>query len=175
MSNRKMARAYEIVRRGYEVFVLGVCGWLKECWYHHRIRICVGVVLFVLELYAFLGTGIMLEDQVNYLTGEGSWGEQPTAESPEFCQKFVPQHRHLHMISFLMYSNEKEAEGTVDVRISDGQGQVAYEKTLAFSELSDGSFTNVKVNLEVTAHKSYYLTLIVNASEAGGVSGGRRM
>ncbi len=168
MSNEKLSLLRGAVRRGYEVVISGGCRWLKECCQHHKIRILVGAILLAAELYAFLGTGILLEDQINFHTGEGSWEEQASAENPDFCQKFIPQHSHLHLISFLMSKEGAAEEGTVEVLIADGGHRVVYEKTLAFSKISDGSFTDVEVDLELSAHKPYYLTLIVESSEAGG-------
>lgn len=168
MSEEKTVWMQRAVRRGYEAFFLGGCRWLKDCLQHHKIRILAGAVLLVVELYAFLGTGVMLVEQVHFHSGEGSWEEWASAENPEFCQKFVPQYRHLQLVSFLMSMSEEMAEGTVEMRIDDGQGNVVYENTFAFSELSDGFFTDVDVDLEVSAHKPYYLTLTVNSLSEGG-------
>ncbi|MDE7253183.1 MAG: LTA synthase family protein [Acetatifactor sp.] len=168
MSDEKLFWMQRAVRRVYEAFFEGVRRWLKDCLQHHKIRIFVGAVLFVMELYAFLGTGVLLEEQVNFHSGEGAWKEWASAENPEFCQKFVPQHRRLQLVSFLMNKSEEMAEGTVEVRIDDGQGEVVYANTLAFSELSDGSFTDVDVDLEVSTHKPYYLTLTIESFSAEG-------
>lgn len=168
MGDEKTVGMQRFVRRGCEAFFSGGCRWLKDCLQHHKIRIVVGAVLLVVELYAFLGTGVMLVEQVHFHSGEGSWEEWASAENPEFCQKFVPQYRHLQLVSFLINKSEEMAEGTVDMRIDDGQGNVVYENTLAFSELSNGFFTDVDMELEVSAHKPYYLTLTVEAfSEEG--------
>lgn len=168
MSDEKLSLVQGAVRRGYEVFILGGCRWLKDRCLHHKIRILVGAILLAVELYVFFGTGILLEDQINFHTGEGSWEEQLSAENPDFCQKFVPQHNHLHMISFLMSMEGAAKEGTVEVLIADGGNRVVYERDLAFSEISDGSFTDVEVDLELSAHKPYYLTLLVESAGTGG-------
>lgn len=169
MGDEKTVWMQRAVRRGYETFFLGGCRWLKDCLRHHKIRILVGAVLLVVELYAFLGTGILLEEQVHYHSGEGAWEEWASAENPEFCQKFVPQYRHLQMVSFLMYKeNVAMEDGVVTLLVTDEQERVLYEKAFSFGEVRNGRFTDVDVDLEVSAHKPHYLVLTVESFGAGG-------
>ncbi len=146
----------------------GLYHWLKESLYHHKIRILAGLLLLAAELYLFLGTGVLLTDQTNYLTGEGSWDRPMSEQYPEVCQEFVPAHSHLRKLSFLMSRPEGGEDGEMTVRIRDAGDGILYERTMAVAELSDGSFTDVEVNLELSAHKSYYLTLTVESSGAEG-------
>ncbi|MDE7253184.1 MAG: sulfatase-like hydrolase/transferase [Acetatifactor sp.] len=146
----------------------GIYHWLKECLYQHKMRILAGIVLLALELYFFLGTGILLTRQMNYLTGEGAWEQMLSEEQPEIRQKFVPAHGHLQSVSFLMRRLEDGNEGLVTLRICSSGGSVLYEKTMDVAETADGSFTDVEVNLDLSVLRSYDLVLSVQSFETGG-------
>ena len=142
--------------------------WLKDCFYHHKLRIFMGILLLAVELGAFFGTGIMLEEITNYHTGEGSYEEQQSDEANSFCQEFQPVYRDLHLVSFLMSKDDVTVQdGTVTVLISDGDNQILYEKTLGFEEVADGYFTDLEVNVKLKPKKSYYLSLITAPSSKG--------
>jgi hypothetical protein len=146
----------------------GLYHWIKDCFYHHKVRIFLGILLLIVELGLFFGSGIMREDVTNYLTGEGSWGEQVTDETPVFCQAFTPKYSQLHSLSFLMGMNQvSEQDGSVTIRVSDQNNEILYEETKGFSDIVDGAFTDVKVDLELSPHKTYYLSIISSPSSAG--------
>ena len=146
----------------------GAYHWLKTCVYRHRLRIFLGILVFCLEAFAFLGTGVLGEDVVHYHTGEGSWEAQQSAEASVFCQEFVPQYGHLQSLSFLMgKEGVTQQDGAVVVRILDARDQVFFEETKSFSEIQDGRFTDVKTGLALSARSAYRLVLITEPSSAG--------
>ena len=141
--------------------------WLGGC-IHHRLRMAVGAVVLLAELFLFFGTGILLEDKTNYLTGEGSWEQEQSAENSSFCQAFKPEAAHLRMISFLMSKDGVTAQdGQVTVTISDAENHILFEESRSFAKISNGSFTDVEMDLMLSAGKTYYLTLVTTPSSAG--------
>ncbi|MDE6014479.1 MAG: LTA synthase family protein [Acetatifactor sp.] len=143
-------------------------GWLKDCVCHHKGRLAAGLIVFVAELVLFLASGVLLEDETNFLSGEGSWEEYLTEGSASFCQEFQPEHRHLRSLSFLVsLTDVTERDGEVAVVVADKKGRVLFEKSLGFDELSDGRFTDVEVDLTLSTWEKYDLTLIAKPSSAG--------
>ncbi len=131
-------------------------------------RLAAGVIVFAAELVLFLGTGALLEEETDFLSGEGSYEEYLTAESAGFCQEFQPKHRHLSSLSFLMsLTDVTQKDGEVAVVIADKKGVVLFEKKLGFNELADGRFTDVRVDLTLSPWKKYDLMLTAQPSSAG--------
>ncbi len=142
--------------------------WLKDCLYHHKLRIFFGVVFLVVELYLFLGTGVMGEEVVSYHTGEGSWEVMASEEAPGFCQEFIPQYDKLESISVLMYKEHMDKQdGTVSIIIADEANEIVFEEQRELSKVKNGQFTDVNVNLEVASGKKYYLTVLCEPSSEG--------
>lgn len=142
--------------------------WLKDCLYHHKLRMAVGLVILVAELALFFGSDVMLEDAVSYHTGEGSWEEQFTEETPGITQEFTPQYDNLAKISFLMHKEHMTSQdGVVKVVISDADNQVVFQGEKSIAKVRDGRFTDMDVNLTLDAGKKYYLTLMCSPSSAG--------
>ncbi|MDE7269514.1 MAG: sulfatase-like hydrolase/transferase [Acetatifactor sp.] len=146
----------------------GVYHWMKTCFYRHKLRILAGFIIFLAEVFLFMGTGVLGEDAINYHTGEGSWEEEQSAETSVFCQEFVPKYGHLRSFSFLMgKEGVTQPDGAVIVQILDAQDQVLFEETKSFSEIRDGRFTDVTANLELSTRSTYRLVLITEPSSAG--------
>ena len=146
----------------------GIYHWMKTCFYQHRLRMVLGVLLLLAEAFLFLGTGVLGEDVVNYHTGEGSREVEQSAETSVFCQEFVPKYGHLHSFSFLMgKEGVTQPDGAVIVQIQDAQGQTLFEMTKPFSEIRDGRFTDVTADLELLSGHSYRLVLLTRPSSAG--------
>ena len=142
--------------------------WIKDCVYRHKLRMVLGLLFLVAELYLFLGTGVMREGITNNHIGEGSWGETATPESASFCQQFEPQYRNLHMISFLMFKdNVTVQDGTVIVTITNRDNEVEFREERTLAQVADGRFTDVDVNLRLSARNTYYLTIECTPSSAG--------
>jgi hypothetical protein len=146
----------------------GIYHWLKDCIYHHKIRIAIGVIFLIVELAFFFGSGVMREDVTNYLTGEGSWGEQLSEEAAGICQSFIPQYSHLRSLSFLMNMDQvNQQDGSVTILVADQNQEIIFEETRDFSDIADGYFTDVEVNLELSPRKTYYLSVLTEPSSLG--------
>ena len=146
----------------------GIYHWLKDCFYHHRLRILVGLVLLVTELWLYLGTDVMLEEKINYLTGEGAWEETQRDDASSFTQAFMPEYGRLTSLSFFMnMEGVKQRDGEVTVLVSDGNDQILFDEHRSFEKISDGYFTDVEVNLKLSAGNIYYLTLVTTPSSTG--------
>ena len=131
-------------------------------------RLAAGLIVFAAELILFLATGVLLEDETNFLSGEGSWEEHLTEYSAGFCQEFQPEHQHLRSLSFLVSMTDvTKRDGELAVIVADKKGQVLFEEHLGFDELADGRFTDVEVDLTLSTWKRYDLTLIAKPSSAG--------
>lgn len=145
-------------------FTAGIYQWLKDCFCHHKLRMAVGLLLFFVELGLFFGSGIMLEERINYHTGEGSWEVTQSEGADSFTQSFIPEYKELYLMSFLMSREHVTVQdGSVTVLISDKDNQILYENTLGFAEIADGYFTD----LELSPKATYYLTLVTTPSSAG--------
>ncbi len=146
----------------------GIREWFGDCIRHHKLRMAAGVVIMAVELFLFLGTDVLLEDKTNYLTGEGSWEQEQNSETSGFCQVFVPEERRLRMISFLMGKDGVTVQdGQVRVIISDEENAVLFEESRSFAEISNGFFTDVEMDLQLSTRKTYYLTLVTSPSSLG--------
>ncbi len=149
-------------------FIKEIGQWLKDCLCHHKLRMLLGLVFLAAELYLFLGTGVMGEEYISFHTGEGSWEVAASEEAPGFCQEFIPQHRELRAISFLMYKEHLEKQdGAVSVIIADEANEIVFDKKITVSEAKNGKFTDVEVGLEVSPRKKYYLTVLCEPSSDG--------
>jgi hypothetical protein len=128
----------------------------------------VGVLLFLAELFLFLGTGVLQEDEVHFLSGEGSWEEAFTEQVTVFSQEFVPMYRHLSAVSFRMdMSDITDWDGQVIVSVEDAEHQVLFEETKSFEEIVNCAFTDVETDLELSKGKTYYLNISCVPSAAG--------
>lgn len=133
-----------------------------------RGRFIAGILVWITELILFLGTGVMLEEETDFLSGEGSWEEQLTEEESVFYQVFQPAHRHLRSLSFMVnLTGMSASDGQVTVRVTDRKGKVLFQKNLAFEELADGRFTDVEVNLQLSPWEKYELTVEGEPSSLG--------
>lgn len=142
--------------------------WLKDSVCNHRVRLLAGLLLFIVELSLYFGSGVMMEDEVNYLTGEGSWVEGQQDGANSFTQAFIPEYKNLVSLSFLMdMENVSQRDGEVAVLVSDEENTIFYKEALDFAKISDGHFTDVEVNLRLSPRKTYYLTLVTTPSSAG--------
>ncbi len=146
----------------------GIYHWVKECFYHHRWRILAGFVLFAAEMALYFGSGVMREEEESFLSGEDSYEVAQEDGANSFTQTFVPSHKNLASLSFLMSKQGMtKTDGTVRVLVSDGKREALFDGELGFDKIADGAFTDVDVNLQVSPGKTYYLTLITSPSSAG--------
>lgn len=149
-------------------FTAGIYHWLKDCVCHHKLRMLLGLIVFAVELYLFLGTGVLHEDVVSFHSGAGSWEEILDEQRPAVTQEFKPQYGHLESLSFLAHKGHVTDEGGgVKIIVASGDGTIVYEQELALEAVKDGRFTDVEVDLELSTRKKYYLTLVAVPSETG--------
>ena len=134
----------------------------------HKIRIAAGILFLAAELFFFFGTDALLEEEVHFLTGEGLWDIALTQELPSVCQEFVPAHKSLHSVSFRMDLSEvAKRDGMVTVSVEDGDYQLLFQKSMHYYEITDCAYTDVEVDLKLSPHQSYYLTIYCSPSSAG--------
>ncbi len=146
----------------------GIGQRLKGYLCQHKVRIAAALLLLVVELMAFFGTGVLLEDEVHFLSGEGAWEENFTADNPVFCQEFVPAYSQLQSVSFRMdMSGITHWDGQVVISVEDAEHQVVFEETRTFGEITDRAFTDVETNLKLSAGKTYYLNIACTPSAEG--------
>lgn len=146
--------------------------WLKDRLRHHRVRVFAGLILLAIELWLYLGTDVMLEDTASYHTGEGSWMEEQREGECSFTQTFRPQYKKLDSISFLMdMEGVSKRDGQVRVTVTDSGNSALYEEIINFEKISNASFTDVNVDLELSPHRTYGLTIATAPSSAGEYPG----
>lgn len=146
----------------------GIGQGLKDYLCQHKVRIAAALLLLVVELLAFFGTGVLLEDEVHFLSGEGAWEENFTADNPVFCQEFVPAYSQLQSVSFRMdMTGITHWDGQVAVSVEDAEHQVVFQETRTFGEITDCAFTDVETNLELSSGKTYYLNIACTPSSEG--------
>lgn len=114
----------------------------------------------LVELCLFFGTGVLLEEETHFLTGEGAFDLQLTGENNSVCQEFVPSYRKLKLVSFRMDMTETvHGNGIVTVTIRDENYDRIFEKQLPFYEVLNCAYTDVEVGKELTPGKTYYLVI----------------
>lgn len=131
-------------------------------------RVFVGIVFLVLELCLFFGSGVLLEDETHFLSGEGLWDVALGDEAPGITQEFEPSHKKLQSISFRMdLSGLTQWDNEVIVSVTDKSGQVLFERTLDIQEITDCAYTDVEVNLELSTSQKYNLNIVSTPTSAG--------
>lgn len=134
----------------------------------HKIRWIVGILVLIVELFLYFGTRVMQEEETDFLSGEGSFEEAFTEEHYLYRQTFRPAHRNLESVSFLVNLTDVEKkDGVFTARITDGKGAVLAEKEWSYEDVSDGSYTDMTVNLRLSVQRKYCLILSVEPSSAG--------
>ena len=141
---------------------------LRQEMYKRRLRIVSGFIFLIAELVLLLGSGVLGKDVTRFLTGEGSWEEEMSDDVTAFGQRFMPRHKKLHSVSFLMdMGNITSYDGLVTVSVRNEEQEVLFEKELSFSEIADGSFTDVEIDLSLSTFNNYYLILESTPSSLG--------
>ena len=131
-------------------------------------RLVAGLVLLVLELCLFFGSGVLLEDASHFLTGEGLWDVALSEEVNEIAQEFKPSHSHLQSVSFRMDLSPLSVwDSEVSVTVSDRKGNVLFEQIMPIQDITDCAYTDVELNLELSALQTYLLTIGSTPTSAG--------
>lgn len=127
-------------------------------------RWIAGPAVTVILLVLFLKSGILREDVIHYHTGEGSVAYTLSEEENTLTQIFVPAYRNLEEIGFLAEYPE-DWEGSLGCLITDARGNVLFEEVLYREDLNNGSFTDLKVSLQVRPGRKYYTILTASSEE----------
>lgn len=145
-----------------------VADWLRDCIENHKLRILLGLVVFIAEAFLFLETGVLEQEIVNFHSGEGSWQLQLTAENPEICQEFTPQYEELSLFSVLVYQDAiTMQDGGIKLVITDSRDEIVFEKELGITETENGRFTDMEADLDLSSGKKYYLSVVGIPSSLG--------
>ncbi len=95
-------------------FLAGGYQWTKEMLYSRRYWFLAAFFVFMLEVALLIWpVGWLKGDQVNALTGEGSWRLEGNHESFHVCQKFTPQYEELDSLGIVITREEDEVLGGV--------------------------------------------------------------
>ena len=152
----------------------------REDWHSRRNKywVLAAAMLAVVLTVLLVGKNSPLrEDAEHYLAGEGSYG-LAFGVGERYAQEFRPQYGKLKSVGIVVdmqKAAEREADvqetaeqdggqveeqtpGSVRLGIVDGSGLELWSKELLAAELSAGVYTDVDVNLEISAGKTYYLT-----------------
>lgn len=145
-----------------------ICSGVWEYVWQHKVRMAAGTVFLLVELLLFFCTGVLLEDAVNFLSGEGAWEIELSDTAPSICQEFAPQHSRLKLVSFRMdMSNVTHWDGTVTVSVENAEHQELFTKTMGYEQITDCAFTDVEVDLELRRNKIHYLRISCEPSSEG--------
>lgn len=135
-------------------------------------RVCqyMAAFIFILfELLIMLGPhGWLRGEEVNGLSGEGSWGLELSGEDGQaVCQFFVPRHRNLREIGIVVTSQPPASQGNAYISVADGDGIILFETEIPYAELAYGTYMHFPVNLTLSKNKEYCLTVWLEKSAEG--------
>lgn len=156
-----------VLRRMMSSLVKIIVGLLGKVHVGYK-RVIAGIVFLVLELCLFFGSGVLLEDETHFLSGEGLWDVALTDEAPGITQEFKPSHKHLKSVGFRMdLAPLTQWDNEVTVSVTDKSGTLLFEQRMDIQEITDCAYTDVEVNLELSTSKSYYLNIVSTPTSAG--------
>lgn len=133
--------------------------WLKDCFYNHKKRLLSGFLLGILEMVLLIASGVMEEDITHYHSGEGSYFLEQSQSRDHDTQRFVPSYKHLKTYSFLVELPRQDWDGIVNFQIRDRSDQLLFEQRFTGTELQNGAYTDVDVELSLHSGENYYVTL----------------
>lgn len=119
-----------------------------------------GLIFLLVELFCLLGTRVLHADEDHYLTGEGLWDVEMDREHSLARQAFVPAFRQLDSVSFRMDMHQAvHGDGVVTVWVEDESGNKLFNIELPFYEITDSAYTEIKTDIDLDRHKTYYLVI----------------
>lgn len=139
-----------------------IIGYMKK----HKIRLAAGCLLLLVELGLFFGSGVMLEDQTHFHSGEGARGVA-FSDTVLIRQEFVPGYDHMHEISILLDMGTERDDGIVHVEILANGEEKVYQASLPFSDMEDMAFTDLEIPSALSGGKTYYLDIWCEPSSLG--------
>lgn len=136
-----------------------------------RKRIFTAFLFLIVEIGVLIWpVGLLREEAVDFLSGEGSYGLDGDYEEG-VCQVFhSPLQGELKSIGIVLTSeNSKSAVGSGKIRllISDKNNEILVDREENYSEDSFDSYQDIEVNLQVKRNQQYWLTIVVGKDENG--------
>ncbi|MCD8325161.1 MAG: LTA synthase family protein [Lachnospiraceae bacterium] len=140
-------------------------GYMKK----RKLQILLALIFMVAAGGLFLG-GWLREEVDHHCEGLSGWVPEVTEESADFVQVFVPSHSQLEQLGICFRGTDSmEGEGTVAFAVSDEDGNILFQETLSYDQLSD-SYYMFDVNLKLNTRKEYYITADFYSESYGDVS-----
>jgi len=142
--------------------------WLKDCFQNHKLRMLLGLVVLVAELFLFFGTGVLPEDIESAHIKGTAWQKYVMGEGISYRQEFVPQYEKLGIVGIAVETSDvTKQDGTVVVSIADAQGAVVFEETRSVAAMRNGFFTDFYVDGTFVPGQPYYMTVTATPSSLG--------
>lgn len=127
-------------------------------------RLILGLIVLAVELWLLLGSGVLRERASHFLTGEGAWDCEFSAECPLVVQEFKPVYSELQSIAFCLDTTAMvHGDGSVELSVLDEKKEPIYVKKLPIYEVVNSAYTDVDLGLKLQPGKTYYLQLLVQS------------
>ena len=136
-----------------------------------RKRIFVAGLLFLLEIGALIWPiGLLREQRIDFLSGEGSYALDGDYETENVCQVFrTPYSGRLNSIGIVLTSENRGAVGNGKIRllITNKANEILADREVSYSEDAFDSYQDIEINLDVKRNQQYWLTLVLSKDENG--------
>lgn len=136
-----------------------------------RKRIFVAGLLFLLEIGALIWPiGLLREQRIDFLSGEGSYALDGDYETENVCQVFrTPYSGKLNSIGIVLTSENRGAVGTGKIRllITNKENEILTDREASYSEDTFDSYQDIEIDLDVKRNQQYWLTLVVSKDKNG--------
>lgn len=135
-------------------------------------RILVACMVFLLEAGLLVWpVGLLREELVDFLTGEGSYTLEGDYETENVCQIFrAPYSGRLKSIGIVLTSENRESavqSGKVRLLITNKDNEILADCEAVYSEDTFDSYQDIEVNLDVKRNQRYWLTVVIGKDENG--------
>lgn len=148
----------------------GIYHWLKERIYRRKLWFLAAFVFFVLEMALLVWpVGWLGEDQVNFLSGDGSWDMESREGSFACCQEFRPEYKNLKSIGIVISGEENLSGGSAVIAVADSENRILFETRIPYEEVELGSFTDIEMDLPKSPGDRCYLSVYLEEDEKGRV------
>lgn len=137
-----------------------------------RKRILAACLLLLLEIGVLVWpVGLLREEQVDFLSGEGSYALAGDYETESICQIFhTPYSGELKSIGIVLTAENSESvvgSGQIRLLITDKNNEILADREATYSEDTFDSYQNIDINLKVRRNQQYWLTLMIGHDENG--------
>lgn len=128
-------------------------------------------ILLLLEIGVLVWpVGLLREEQVDFLSGEGSYVLEGNYEE-SICQIFrTPYSGELKSIGIVLSSENSESvvgSGKIHLLITDKSNEILVDRETTYSEAAFGSYQDIDIDLRVRRNQQYWLTLVIGKDENG--------